>query len=123
MNEPVGKQWDVIRYIDELERVFGYLIPYTSGYVCRGWMQLIWNMLQEIDVTTNVEDGHPEFVDIKEKYGTLRVYGGNITDEVQNIIDRYSDLSAKTCMTCGQPGKMRDKSEWYYVSCDQHERK
>jgi hypothetical protein len=117
MTEP---EWDYIRYIDKLEHDFGYMLQYTSSYVCPGWMQLIRNMLQEIE--NSCTDQTPELTDIKEKYGTLRVYGDNISDKVQAVIDRYSKLSAETCMTCGAFGKMRDKSGWYYVSCDQHER-
>lgn len=40
---------------------------------------------------------------IKEKYGTLRVYVSCGSDEIFNIIQKYEDLSAQTCICCGEP--------------------
>lgn len=119
---------DTEEYLDNLERDFGHMLTYTSGYVCKGWEQLIRDMLTEIQAlnpTVGAEEvpyGHPEFTQIKEKYGTLRVYGFNISDEQQAIIDKYERLSAKTCETCGAEGKLRVKGGWYYVTCDEHAR-
>ena len=106
-------------YLDKLERDFGYMLKHTSGYVCPGWTGLIRDMLDEIAGSENT-DNHPEFTHIKEKFGTLRVYGYNIDDEQQAILDRYAALSADTCMTCGKAGTMREKNRWLYVACDQH---
>jgi len=117
---------DTEEYLDNLERDFGYMLTYTSGYVCKGWEQLIRDMLDEIgmvgDLTDLSADDYPQFTQIKEKYGTLRVYGFNISDEQQAIIDKYERLSAKTCETCGAEGKLRVKGGWYYVTCDEHAR-
>jgi len=41
--------------------------------------------------------------DVKEKYGTLRVYCNFGTDELYKLIDRYEDLSYETCYFCGKP--------------------
>lgn len=123
---------DTEEYLKKLENDFGYMLKHTSGYVCKGWEQLIRDMLQEIVGTTwpdvLAEDTesfaieHPQFTQIKEKYGTLRVYGFNINDEQQAIIDKYERLSATTCETCGAEGKLRVKGGWYYVTCDEHAR-
>lgn len=114
--------WRFVRYLDNIEHEYGYMLQ-TSAYVCPGWMILIQNMLREIDARHDGKDDHPIFTDIKEKFGTLRVYGYNIDDTDQAIIDRYAALSAETCMTCGAPGQMREKSRWLYVACDEHEEK
>lgn len=114
------------KYLEDLHQDYGYMLGNLLGYVCDGWMQLIRDMLQEIDtkIETDVEAGdYPVFTDIKEKYGTLRVYGYNISDETEEIIAKYARLSGETCMTCGAPGKMREKGHWLYVACDQHEEK
>ena len=108
-------------YLDKLERDFGYMLTHTSGYVCPGWMKLIQDMLGELDELHYDGIGsHPEFTDIKEKFGRLRVYGNDISDETQEIIDRYAALSADTCMTCGKAGTMREKNRWLYVACEEH---
>ena len=110
-------------YLDKLERDFGHMLTHTSGYVCPGWEQLIWDMLDDIQALNPLvgEGGHPEFTQIKEKFGTLRVYGYNISDDEQEILDKYAALSAETCMTCGAFGQMREKNRWLYVACDEHE--
>jgi ferredoxin-like protein FixX len=41
--------------------------------------------------------------DIKEKYGTLRLYCNGASDEVYKIIDKYENLSYETCIECGDP--------------------
>jgi len=41
--------------------------------------------------------------DVKEKYGTLRVYCNYGTDAIYKIIDKYEDLSYETCYYCGKP--------------------
>lgn len=112
--------WQFIEYLAFLEHEYGHMLQ-TSAYVCPGWMVLIQDMLREIDVLHYGIGWHPEFTDIKEKFGRLRVYGNDISDETQAIIDRYAALSAETCMTCGKPGIMREKGRWLYVACDEHE--
>ena len=44
--------------------------------------------------------------DIKEKYGTLRLYCNGASDEVYKIIDKYENLSYETCIECGNPAKI-----------------
>ena len=45
-------------------------------------------------------------VDIKEKYGTLRVYCACASEAVYRIIDKYEDLSYNTCYYCGKPAEI-----------------
>ena len=81
-----------------------------------GWAPLIdriYDYADELGVQMTI-------LQVKEKFGTLRVYGYNIDDEIQSILDRYAALSADTCMTCGKAGTMREKNRWLYVACDQH---
>jgi hypothetical protein len=41
------------------------------------------------------------FVQIKEKYGSLRLYNNGCSRECWNILDKYESLSLKTCIECG----------------------
>ena len=43
------------------------------------------------------------FTDIKEKYGTLRLYANAYSDEVQEVLSHYEGLSSKYCINCGEP--------------------
>ena len=112
--------WRFVRYLDNIEHEYGYMLEHTGFYVCPGWMILIQDMLRELDARHDGKEDHPVLTTIKEKFGTLRVYGYNIDDTDQAIIDRYAALSAETCMTCGAFGQMREKGRWLYVACDQH---
>lgn len=42
-------------------------------------------------------------VQIKEKFGLLRIYTNYSSPEIQQIIQKYEDLSWETCIDCGKP--------------------
>lgn len=53
-----------------------------------------------------IEEGVLEqikIVQIKEKYGELRIYFDHYTDKIEKIVDKYTALSTGICITCGQP--------------------
>lgn len=54
---------------------------------------------------------------IKEKYGDLRWYDGNSCHEVFEIIDKYSELSSRTCISCGKPATWLSTG-WISPYCD-----
>lgn len=56
---------------------------------------------------------------IKEKYGTLRWYDYNSTRDVEDIILKYEDISAKTCIECGKPAT-KMSTGWICPYCDEH---
>lgn len=60
-------------------------------------------------------------IQIKEKFGSLRWYDSTvpaeISDEIQNIIDKYEEISAKTCISCGKPAT-RISTGWICPWCD-----
>jgi len=93
------------------------LSPITSN-ICEcseGWLELIKNLIQElIDIGWN-----KEIVQIKEKFGGLRFYTGELSQEGQKIITKYENLSYKTCEECGKKGTRRDGS-WIRTLCDKH---
>lgn len=56
--------------------------------------------------------------DIKEKYGTLRLYCNGASDEVYKIVDKYETLSYETCIECGKPAT-KIKAGWISPYCDE----
>lgn len=112
---------DVEKYLQELKNDFGYMLKHTDGYVYPGWQQLMRNMLQEIE-NSYTDNEIPVFEDIKDKFGTLRVYGHNFNDETRTIINKYEKLSTETCMTCGTRGQLRVQNRWLYVACEEHKK-
>jgi len=63
------------------------------------------------------EEYHATASQVKEKFGTLRFYGNNFTDEMDKLVDAAERKSAKTCEYCGKPGKQRNGG-WVRTLCN-----
>ena len=77
-----------------------------------GWYEIIDNLLNKI------KDSGFKIHQIKEKYGTLRVYTDFYKKDVEDLIDEAEELSAITCEMCGKPGVLRANGGWWYTSCE-----
>ena len=95
-----------------------------------GWYGLIYSLSEKLQrlIATLPEDTRKEYkvVQVKQKFGGLRVYMHKYTDEIHKLIDEASELAYKICETCGQPGKLCGdwkKNEWLYTSCKEHAKK
>jgi len=55
----------------------------------------------------------------KEKFGGLRFYIGHGTTPIFERISCAEELSMRTCMECGKPGKRRGNG-WILCLCDEH---
>jgi hypothetical protein len=77
-----------------------------------GWFKIIEELCEKIK---NYED--VEFLQIKEKFGGLRVYVGGVPEAVHKAIEEAEGKSEKTCEICGEPGKIRGGG-WLTCFCD-----
>lgn len=59
----------------------------------------------------------PIFVQIKQKWGTLRVYSSNNNDRTDGIIALAERLSSFICEQCGNSGKLQD-TKWRRSLCE-----
>ena len=90
--------------------------PMCFGVECGdGWYPLL-------DETCRLLSRHEplsgaRLVQVKEKYGTLRVYLSHQDDYADGVIDMAEALSSRTCEACGQPGKSND-SGWIMTRCE-----
>ena len=55
---------------------------------------------------------------IKEKYGTFRLYCNYGSPELYNIINKYESLSWNTCINCGKPATHTSKG-WVAPYCEE----
>ena len=71
-------------------------------------------------------------LEIKEKFGKLVLYWNfdldglgdkyvedveELYEQIEDLLNKYADISSKTCIICGEPGVMRD-DYWITPWCD-----
>jgi hypothetical protein len=61
------------------------------------------------------------FLQVKEKFGAMRVYISCATPEIDALIDEYETKSCTVCEQCGKPGKIVGNG-WSYAACPEHTR-
>jgi len=87
-----------------------------------GWFDIIYNLIKKIDKIAKKEGLYNKeypirILQIKEKFGTLRVYMGGGTDEIFNLLDKAERKSSNTCEVCGKPGKLMGCA-WVKTLCN-----
>ena len=95
--------------------VFGFEIG-------EGWMSLVIELLDKIQ---HLVDNNPEYsglqvIQVKEKYGSLRVYLNYYYKEIEELIQEYEEKSCYICEECGEKGEIRNINNWYTALCDKH---
>lgn len=97
--------------------------PPTESLMCfgcdcnDGWYDILYNLCSKIMKTNPELLIEFRFVQIKEKFGTLRVYANFSIDEIDELIREAEKESAKTCELCGAKGKIRHKGTWLKTLC------
>ena len=93
------------------------------GFECdEGWWPLIIECFDKIQFL--LDEKYPKLkktfliVQVKEKFGGLRIYCNYDNDEIDSLIDEACEKAEQTCEVCGQPGKMQSKYHWMKTICD-----
>ncbi|WLA85194.1 hypothetical protein [Bradyrhizobium elkanii] len=89
-----------------------------------GWRELLDRLCVRIAGIVQADGGVIKFSQIKQKYGTLRVYwdGALAPDadaQVEDAIALAEARSAATCEVCGEEGRLRDGA-WLTTRCEAH---
>jgi hypothetical protein len=82
-----------------------------------GWYQILYDLFA--DIKTLVLDEGFEILQVKEKFGGLRVYTSVSIPEVEFLIKGAELRATNTCDVCGKHGNMREKG-WLAVRCKEH---
>ena len=130
MGSPVGPGFVVY---ERAPGEFGYDVKMARNSIGPGWRHLVQALFDAIehDKKWNPNSGfaHMVIVQVKEKFGTLRIYWhlrfepekvtlrAGAFDQVEGYVDAIAAVSCKTCEACGRPGKMRRRS-WVLTLCD-----
>ena len=88
-----------------------------------GWFNLVDVALAliqyEFTVAKDQNRLQPTVRQIKEKFGSMRLYMSHLSDYSIGVVTFAECMSAKTCMVCGDVGETRDY-KWRRTLCDEH---
>ena len=73
--------------------------------------------LREVLIEENFLDGF-RILEIKEKWGELRLYTNYHNDKIERIIKKYTTLSRNICILCGKPDTHMTYGGWYSPVCE-----
>lgn len=88
-----------------------------------GWYNLIYSLCENIqsyidsNKKFNSEITQIEFTQLKEKYGTLRIYSSGGCEKIDGMIWLAEGLSAKICENCGSQDKVTQTKGWITAMC------
>jgi hypothetical protein len=91
-----------------------------------GWYPLIEELFDKITelLDTKYLELKEDFevLQVKEKWGSLRVYVSTANDEIFDLIDEYEEKSSKICENCGKPGIIKEINGWWTCTCAECEK-
>lgn len=93
----------------------GYTREDAKKSVGDGWAFLIDKVF---DALGRIK-GTVKIIQVKEKFGGLRVYTDVYNKELEEIIITVGHESYTICEDCGRTGSLREGS-WYRTLCDEH---
>jgi hypothetical protein len=99
---------------EDLMEAFPKKLKKCSFEINEGWYEIIWDLCEQLSHNKDIY-----FRQIKEKFGSMRIYAALYSDEDYELISEACKRSQTTCERCGQPGSIVD-SEWRYVACGKH---
>jgi hypothetical protein len=84
--------------------------------VDEGWYELIKDLIDDL-----IKLGwNKQVCQVKEKFGGLRFYINEGSDEIYKRITIAEKVSYKTCERCGEKGELRNDIGWYLTLCENH---
>lgn len=105
-------------FTDKLDNDYDYSYTWADD-APEGWRALFVQCCEDLRRQL-VEDNQLQtfrFCQIKEKYGTLRMYNYGCSREAQLILDKYEWLSQFVCIVCGKPATVETEG-WISPFCD-----
>jgi hypothetical protein len=106
--------------IDGLENGFYADRPPIKDYryfgVDEGWYGIIKELIEDL-----IKLGwNKQVCQVKEKFGGLRFYINDGSNEIHDRIIDAEKKSYEVCEKCGNSGKLRNDIGWYLTLCEDH---
>ena len=84
----------------------------------KGWLLAFGeDLFKELKEALGDEIKDYRVLQIKEKFGQLRWYDTGASQAVDDVIDKFTNLSETTCIACGRPAKYISKG-WISPFCE-----
>jgi len=84
--------------------------------VYTGWYPVIKDLIDDL-----IKLGwNKQVCQVKEKFGGLRFYINDGSDEIHKRIVEAEKLSYETCEICGEKGELRTNIGWHLTLCEKH---
>jgi hypothetical protein len=87
--------------------------------VGEGWFPLIKSLIEDLIAL----GWNKQVCQVKEKFGGLRFYINNGSDEIFDRIRKAEDDSLNICEKTGKPGYLRNDNGWLVTLCDEEYKK
>ena len=100
------------------------------GFECGdGWFQIIWDACEKLEqlekekpideqAKNSLSGNSVEIIQVKEKYGSLRIYTDYATEEQWRALQEFENKSFTICETCGKEGASQNKGGWIKTECE-----
>ena len=89
--------------------------------VGEGWHPLLYTFARNVDYLVTIgEMPEVHFTQLKQKFGTLRLYYAGGNDETSRMSAIAEDLSAHMCEVCGRKPSQQSNSGWIRTLCEEH---
>ena len=93
----------------------GYTRQMALDSVGDGWASLVNKVFEKLETLI----GNVKVIQVKEKFGGLRVYTDVFNEDLDKFIIEVERESFTICEECGKSGHLRDGG-WYKTLCDEH---
>ena len=100
------------------EKHYNWYSNMPIGWALAFGEQFLSDMDSAIKTLSQEEQGSFAILQIKEKFGILRVYVNFRNKNIQNVLDTYEDISEKTCIRCGSSATHTTTCGWIIPLCD-----
>jgi|SRR3972149_3441264 len=85
-----------------------------QGYVGPGWLPILKDCFAKLRSCGWLGN----ILQIKEKFGVLRLYISQTSQEISEIVSSYERVSATVCEKCGAPATTKATNMWLSTLCE-----
>lgn len=110
---------------DQLKNKYSNLYDSSFTFSCSdGWYDIIADasfLINQASSLLPIElQNQIKMVQIKEKFGTLRIYTNHTTPFIDGVIACAELFSGRVCEFCGEAGTIHNVKGYFFTGCQKH---